>query len=330
MGSKVAAWMCAWTVLSVVAGCGKAEGGADPIPLSELPTRSANMICDSLAGCCKSSGVPMDSAACKTYYRVGLQEDYGHVDLQRLRYDPEAAGACLFAISSKIQCGQVDADEPPVCERIFTGRIALGQPCDGRQACADVAGQAVFCESPDGSSPTVCIARANGTLAHGKAGDTCSYTCYEDQTCDDADAPGPQPGVGDMPAPQPQPHPLVCHRNDGLFCDAGLCAPLVAAGAPCGASDACHGTAFCNSMTGLCTTPQPDGSPCETNEQCLSGSCTQAPESAAEPDLTPPHVCSSAAAVTAAWCRRDFSSSPTDSTSPDPASTDPGTNAGAP
>ena len=269
MSSKVAAWICCWGVLSVVGGCGKAEGGAEPIPLSELPTRVANLLCDSLAGCCKTSGIPMNVAACKTFYTVGLQEDYGEVDLQRLRYDPDAAGACLSAISAKIECGRVDRDEPPECDRIFTGRIALDQPCMSTQDCADVPGRSVFCDGQGSSSRRVCVGGSNATPAQG-----------------------------------------------------------VALGEPCSASDACSGTAFCNSITGLCTAPQPDGSPCESNQQCLSDSCTAAPEAMAEPGLAP-RACSSAAAATAAWCGRDFASSPTDDTSADPG-TDPGTDPGDP
>lgn len=320
MGSKVAAWMCCWGALSMVGGCGKAEGGAEPIPLSELPARIAKLLCDSLAGCCKTSGIPMNVAACKTFYTVGLQEDYGEVDLQRLRYDAEAAGACLFAISAKIQCGQVDDDEPPECDRIFSGRIALDQPCMSRQDCADVAGRSVFCESQDGSSPTVCVAGSDATLAHGQAGETCSYTCYEDQTCDDAAS----------PTPQQQPAPVVCHRKDGLFCDAGLCAPLSAPGAPCSSSEGCRDSAFCDSVTGLCTEPQTDGSPCQIDNECLSGNCADDPGAVTEPGSATSQVCISTASVTAAQCARDFALPSTESTSPGAGTTDPGSSGGAP
>lgn len=329
MGSRVAAWMCAWAALSVV-GCGKSVGGAEPIPQAELPKRVANLLCDSLAGCCKSSGFPVDLAACKAAYTAELRDDLTDDDQRRVHYDAQAAGDCLAAVASNIQCGEVDDDDAPACERIFVGSVALGQPCDGSRECAPVAGRSVYCESDDGVSPAVCTASSAITPPHGKAGDACSITCFESDSCAVGDAPVPLPGPGGVP--EPQTDPVACYRTDGVFCDAGRYAPLVAVGEVCDGYEACRGTAFCNFNTRLCTAPQPNGSPCESNDNCQSAHCGgEVGGNVADPASGAPQVCISATAVSLGRCESASSMNPPpDSTEPGDDTTDPGTGAGTP
>jgi hypothetical protein len=171
--------------------------------------------------------------------------------------------------------------------------------------------------------PTVCAATASSTTPHGKAGEACVTTCFEGDSCSIGSAPvaSPAPGGVPQPQPQPQPDPVGCYRDDGLFCDLGLCAPLVALGAPCDSFDACRGTAFCDFDTGLCTAPQPDGSPCESSNSCQSHNCSDTGP-VVDPNVAVPRVCVSAATATAQQCENDFST--TDSTSPGDDTSDPG------
>ena len=327
MGSKLAAWTCGWAALLVVAGCGKSEGSAEPIPQSELPTRVANLLCDSLASCCKTSGFALDTAGCKTAYITELQDDLGDNNQPGVRYDAQAAGDCLAAVSSQVQCGQLEGEEVAACERIFIGSVAPGQPCTASRQCAPVAGQSVYCESTDGAAPSVCTASGRSTAPRGKLGDACTTTCFEGESCSIGLAPVPTPAPGGVP--QPQPDPVGCYRDDGLFCDAGLCAPLDALGAPCSSYDSCRGTAFCKFDTGLCTAPQPDGSPCDTNNACQSGNCEDS-EPVVDPAVVASRVCVSATTTTARQCEQDFTDTSTDASDPGSSSMNPEASPGTP
>jgi hypothetical protein len=81
---------------------------------------------------------------------------------------------------------------------------------------------------------------------------------------------------------------------------------------------ACPVNAFCNASTGLCTAPQPDGSACESNRECQSDTCDEAP---GDPTIgAVAGVCASAPHVTAAQCERASAAEPPpDSTEPDSA-----------
>jgi hypothetical protein len=326
MVARVAAWMCAWATLAVVGGCGKADGGAEPIPQNELPARIASLLCNSMAGCCKSSGFPLDTAACQTAYTAELQEDLADDVSPRVRYDAQAAGDCLAAVSGTIQCGQVEEDDVGACERIFVGSVAVGQPCESNRECARVSGRSVYCESSDGVSPSVCTASPSSAAARGKAGDACFTTCDGADDCSFAVAPVP---IGPGDAPTPQPDPVVCYKTDGLFCDAGACAPLRTAGQPCDSSEACRDPDSCNFNTGVCTPPQPNGSACESDSGCESRNCSDAPP-AQDPGTVTAQVCVSARTVTAEQCQRASATESTDSTTPGEDTTDPGSSAGAP
>ncbi len=311
MGSRVTAFLCAWAALSVV-GCGKSDGSAEPIPQTDLPKRVANLLCDSLAACCKSNGHAIDTAGCKTAYTAELERDLADDDERRVRYDAQAAGDCLAAVSSKIQCGRVDDDDAPACERIFVGSVALGQPCNDSRECAPLAGRSVYCQSDDGLSPSVCTASSTSSAPRGKAGDACGITCSEGDNCSVGDdAPVPLPGPGGVPAPQP--NPVGCYRDDGLFCKVGRCAPLLAPGEACDSYDACGGTAFCDFSTGQCTAPRPNGSPCESSNECQSDKCDEVTDNLGSL-AAGARVCVSATTVTAERCEEAASQDAPDST----------------
>lgn len=322
MGSRATAWVCAWAALAVVS-CGKSEGGAAPIPRADLPSRVASLVCESMAGCCKSSGFPLDAAACKAARIAELRRDIAENE-QHTRYDAEAAGDCLAAAASTIACGEVDEDIP-ACQRIFVGSLALGQPCNSSRECAPVAGRSIDCVGEDEASPSVCTASPRTSWPHGKAGDACLGTCFEKDSCDggDAVAPSPVPGAD----PEPQAVSAICYRSDGLFCDVGRCAPLLALGEACDTSDACRADAFCNFDTKLCTAPQPDGASCEGGDECQSHRCADAPGG---PTVAVAGVCVAATQVTAEQCENAASTEPPPEGTPTADATDPAPNPGTP
>jgi hypothetical protein len=321
MGSRVTALVWVWAALSVV-GCGKSDGGSDPIPQADLPKRVADLVCDSTAGCCRSGGFPIDVAACKAGYTAELQAGLADNLERGVRYDATAAGDCLAAAASNIVCGEVNEAATPACKRIFVGTAAPGQPCTSSRECAPVAGRTVRCGSDDGLSPEVCTANSNDTTPHGKSGEACTSTCSDDNSCDFASTPVPLPGPGGVP--EPQPAPVACYLTDGLFCNSGHCAPLLAVGEACLDYEACRGTAFCNFNTGLCTAPQPNGSPCDSSRDCQSNNCAN-DGPVADPASGANGVCVSATAVTAAQCTRASTRNQPDSTEPGSGATDSGT-----
>ena len=310
MRSRVAAWMFALGAVSAMAGCGKSEGTAgQPIPKAELPGKVANLLCDSMATCCKNSGFTVSTADCKSYYVQQLGESLNENDPSRVVYDAQAAGDCLAAVSGKIQCGEVDEDDAPACERIFRGTVAAGQPCNESQECAFIGGERASCESPDGIAQAVCTARSSGSstpAARGKLGEACIGTCEEGECDFGVVAPAPGPGV-----PVPQPDPVICYRDDGLFCNAGTCASLVNLNGPCSDYAACQGTAFCDFNVQLCLAPRPNGETCQSSNECQSGHCQYPTDGPTDPSLpSTPAVCASRQAVTAEECANDFMDEP--------------------
>lgn len=318
MGSRAAAWVCAWAALAVVS-CGKSEGGTEPIPRADLPSRVASLLCESMASCCQGSGFPLSTPACKAARTAELQAEFNDHQ-QHMRYDAQAAGDCLAAAASTIVCGQFGEDSP-ACERVFVADVALGQPCSSSRECASVAGQSVFCASDDEVSPAVCMggASVNTAAPHGKVGEACFGTCFEGDSCDiqTAIAPAPVPG-----GPLPQPAVVACYRVDGLYCDIGHCAPLLTLGEVCAASDACRDGIFCNFDTHLCTAPQPDGSPCDSDAGCQSQRCDLV---AGDQATETTEFCVAATHVTAAQCERAAATgAPPDATTPGGGTTEPG------
>ncbi len=327
MLTRVAAYIWVLGAVSVVAGCGKSEDGADPIPKAELPTRAASALCDSMSSCCSKSGYAFDSAGCKQYQSAEIAQNLAEYDPAKVAYDAQAAGDCLEAIASHSACGDFDEDDAPACERVFLGKLAPGALCSNSQECRREPGQYVYCTSSDGLAPEVCTVESPSpgtTLGRGQAGDSCIISCNDDNCFGPGAPTEPAPGPG--AAPIPAPDPVACYRTDGLFCDAGMCAPLIAVGQPCTSYEACRGEAFCNFNTQVCTAPLPNGEACEGDSQCQSGACNDAPPSS-DP-LAPFQVCAPAGTVSAADCAEDFSTPP-DSTDPG-SSSDPGSMSGDP
>lgn len=301
------AWFLVLGAAGLLAGCGKSEGGAAAaIPRSELPSRIASLLCGSLAGCCRSEGFAFDANACKSGYAAELDDDLIDYDPQRVVYDAQAAGDCLADAAAVAQCGEIE-DEPPACELVFRGTVALGQPCTESIECKKSAGQRVTCTSEDGVSAEVCSVLAEGTaLRHGKAGEACSTSCYESDACSSFPTSPGGPG-----APAPATEPAACYRGDGLFCEQGVCAGLKQVGFPCTDYGSCAGDAFCDFNTQLCTAPRANGEPCEGGDECQSQHCEDSLASVADPGTGQiQQICASRSSVSAQQCANDFTPEP--------------------
>lgn len=294
MASRVLVCLGVGAMIGLVVGCGKSEGSAHAIPRDELSQRVASLLCESVAGCCRTGGFPFDLAACKTGTAAELQEDWDDDDPSRVSYDGQAAGDCLAAVGPMLACGEVEGVTPPACERIWRGKVALGQECGSDRECERAEGQRVVCDyDSSGLPPTRCTELP--VSRHGKQGEACSGTCSEGSSCIGVVAPDPGPGVGGG-AGLPLPEPVICYRDDGLYCDSSsVCAPLVQSGFPCDDYAACQGDAFCDLSMQLCSAPRGNGEACSHHDECESGACF-------EPDGVGPNGTCAAAGVTAEQC----------------------------
>jgi len=155
-----------------------------------------------------------------------------------LRYDPDAAHACLTRIGL-LACAplatmlaQVDATAD--CDDVFTGQLGDGAACDQASAC----GAGLAC-APD-------------------AGAACPGTCR----------PAPSAGEGCDPRFSP------C--GAGLFCELGTCVPAtVALGDACVTDAQCPDGAFCDDeeAPARCRDRLPTGAPCGDDDACADGLC---------------------------------------------------------
>src|SRR5262245_20754819 len=229
------AWLGAFGVAVLLGACGKSEGSG-PVTRQELPTRLADVMCNSLAGCCKSSGHPFDITACKQAFAAELDGEIDEELSPNVRYNAEAAGDCVDALKATTRCGDFDEADTSACRRVFQGTLPIGAQCVDSDECREASGQFVSCYSEDGVSPAVCTLEESSsgtTSVHGKQGQTCAATCDEGDECDFASVPLPAPWPNE-PAPLPVAQ-VVCYRDDGLYCSYAetTCQPLLEVGATC-------------------------------------------------------------------------------------------------
>jgi hypothetical protein len=299
--------------MSLAGGCGKAEGNAGPVSRAELPARVASIACDGLAGCCKSDGFAFDLATCKQAFTAEIDQNLNQIlGNDNVVYDERAAGECLAALSANTQCGEIDDDDAPACDRVFRGRLAPGEPCTTSEECREDVGQRATCTG-EGLTRPVCTLLSSTPARAGQEGEPCFTTCYEGDDCSfdsppQPTAPAPGPGV----APAPMTEPVACYRDQGLWCDydSGYCRRLAAVGEACSDSYSCSGDAFCDYNTQLCASPRPNGVACDGSEQCQSGRCGEGGPSIGVPNPggapVPTQVCVSRRTVSAEECAQDL------------------------
>jgi hypothetical protein len=311
------------------AGCSPSNsGGADAtsLPVAEFPTQLADTICDMVAPCCQSAGVPHDSASCKSAATAYFQSYIDKSSGPGVVYDAAAAGRCLGAVRSALQsCTNFDDDTTGVaCAYIFVGSVPLGGACQKDSECADHGGCGVDPNVPDGTGQ-VCVALPS-EQKHAKAGDACSGSCAQlndgSVECEGrAPTAGGSTGGGSAAG--------SCFSADGLFCNSTtqVCTALAPIGQPCedagcvagafcslgkcqaqldsgpctGGSDACSDKSYCDDNSQLCTPKLADGAPCELSNECSSDKCSET----SDPDPSK-RTCGAPTAATPALCAGQF------------------------
>jgi hypothetical protein len=263
--------------VGLAAACGKSEGGAAPIARADLPKALADLVCDSLAPCCRDAEQPFDLATCKSAWVAQVNASYDDFDETRVEYDAAAAGDCLALVRGHIRCGEidVDGDDDQSCQTIFRGKVAAGQPCNASEECQHSPGQAFGCAYDDALQSSRCQIYELLNQPRGFEGDVCSETCddAEDGTCEIFVSPND---------PAPRPPATTCHTSDGLYCTTdGIsqtprCTPLASAGQACNAvGDNCGHGSVCDYGTLLCSLPRANGEPCDASNLCQSEFCSE-------------------------------------------------------
>lgn len=190
------------------------------------------------------------------------------------------------------------------------GTVALGQPCQGFEACAPVPGQDVGCRCTDRDSVPVCVVDARegdpcsgpGVFAPCRAGTVCSEPADAGATwvCAALGQPGDVCDLGgcaDGAYCDETAHCALataalgepCRPIDAWSCkapnvcdlDTSVCVPPTPIGGHCasiiGGRSACGASAFCSlsigEAEGVCDAALADGELCWVDEQCLSRIC---------------------------------------------------------
>jgi hypothetical protein len=218
----------------------------EPAETSAFVERLVAAWCDTVERCCGSAPGMRDLGRCKE--RHGL--DFAGYPLWREdrmqrgfgQYDAVAARGCLDALeSAHSDCSIAGAREriavEAVCNRVFTGKLALGARCKYASECAQVDGHDVSCfHAGSFDSPEVCTNElASLEVPHAVSGEPCGGTCEARDVTDIALCALTR--LNDL---------KFCYWSDGLYCDA---------------------------TSGSCAEQRAVGEPCERNEQCLSDVC---------------------------------------------------------
>jgi hypothetical protein len=274
----------------LVGACGgtttSSSGGAGPVPEEQFLEAYATAICDNIGPCCQADGYTLDAAKCRTLLVAELGDELPQPGSAAV-YDANAGGNCIAAVTKVAQsCG--GEENLDVCEGIYKGKLAAGEPCTSSFECATPPGGQAYCDVTSDTGGNVCVASARGKL-----GDTCSETCTEEGTSTSCTTSSEVP-----------PNAATCYTNDGLRCGEGnTCATLIPLGGACPGYEGCVQGAFCDSTSGtcvatksvgeactgyswsecaeglhcsqsqVCEAAKPDGAACESWEDCESGNC---------------------------------------------------------
>ena len=297
-------------------GCSSSTAGADdgPVSQAQFAERFASVWCESVAPCCASRQIAVDSAACQAQAR-----DYASAMLATrvtgdTRYGPAAASACLERLQRALERCELE-DASSACSLIFVGPQDDGTPCANGSDCASG-----YCALGEASLSGVCAAQIYESPRHGTRGEPCVGSCGV-------------PGSFQCPTsllPSSEGTTTYCYAQDGLYCsfdsdalDALSCQPYADVGAPCeGANVRCRPGSFCSAgsclaqqaagscadtpelcdahsycdATRQCRPKRADGAACRSGEECLSSSCD------ADADADADGICNSGNALLPRAC----------------------------
>lgn len=272
----------------VVACGGSTSSSGSPVQKEDFSTQASDALCDSLAGCCSTAGLPYDGAACRAGFAALLAPQASN---PKIAYDATAGGGCVAALRG-LGCAPLDGVREP-CGNVFAGTVPNGGPCSSSDECAAPAGGRAFCLGGQ------CHAEPRGA-----AGDACSSTCTESGSSTSCAGFGGVASGGADGGTSPGGDLARCYTNDGLtcgpsdtcekvpalsepctfggcgenaFCDqsgaAGVCAARRDVGGTCNGFDECVTTAFCDTASRKCATKKADGTTCQSGLECQGGSC---------------------------------------------------------
>jgi hypothetical protein len=202
--ARVALTGCSLLGLCGLAGCGDDEGPKGPA-VRELPAMYAAALCPEVEACLDPRSVEQvfGELGCEEW--VAAQGEDGDIpalqsaiDDGRVDYDASQVEPCLEELEG-IGCDFASARALTrgVCEKIFTGTVAIDGACDVDEECE---GQA-FCQKG-----TTCPGRCTALLGPGDA-------CAADDQCEDG---------------------LSCAKLDQVCAEEGTCVAPVEEGSVCG------------------------------------------------------------------------------------------------
>jgi hypothetical protein len=181
-----------------LAGCG--QSSARSVPVEEVASEYAVVICDVLADCTSEALVELlfapgggsydcVEAATRSFEQRNLPALEAAIAAGTIVYDGTAVDACLSGYAG-LGCGFFSTREPQACRQVFAGTQALGEPCEINLECASADSYCAI----DGMCPGTCTTRVG-----------VGVTCTGDDAC-----------------------------QNGLICQNGTCQAQPVAGATCG------------------------------------------------------------------------------------------------
>jgi hypothetical protein len=233
------------------------QGGDDttgPVSEADFVRKVVTTVCGNVGGCCAAAGIPYDRAGCEAN---GFEEFELDTPPNAI-WDSVAAGKCVdWYARIASSCYAVETGNEP-CENIYRGTLPEGAACTQSDECADIRGSNATCTYDDSPESGSCMLEVEPP--RGRSGDPCAGTCSSGNC-----------SIFFSPVDG---NDTLCHLEDGVLCSStlGVCAPPPGLGEPC-LDFYCAAGAYCSSLQQICQTAKPDGTPCESNEECTGGSC---------------------------------------------------------
>jgi hypothetical protein len=242
--------------------------------------------------CCQNAGFSFGPKSCedtvKTIMDAAIQ---ARLSEPGVVFDATAAGACADAYRALVvACNDQSLEDAAntACQNVFRGTVPEGGACMNDDACAPVPG-VEYMECDNG----ICTRGDVGvTDIRAALGEPCSETCETDNSggsgCQTSGSANPSQSAAG-----------ACFKNDGLYCnDAFVCAALPKLGercpeylceadtycngsicvagiatGPCPDYDECLHTSYCDDTTQMCTPLKANGTTCNYDGECSSGTC---------------------------------------------------------
>lgn len=219
--------------------------------------RYAELVCPRLAPCCKANGEAHDVGACQAFMKL-------LAGASNAKFNQAAADACLDALEG----WACTADEPDVCDNVFTGTVKSGGACDTSADCAAPVSGGVTCHV-DGSAGSQGVCKLEPVPAAGQPCGSEAFTATEHFVCEEDAKLHCSSGVCEKKPAVGQPCQGYPGCAPGAYCNQGTCEALAAVGESCG-SVSCVEGAFCD-VDATCEKKKAPGEACQSYEECQAG-----------------------------------------------------------